>query len=172
MMFGVHSGEKIAGCFMLRFGLAASPVHEEAVAESAKHAHHPHRPGFPDSALIVQVGNVQALMQSAFDAPSGPVISKPLLRVELGWGQTGNQSHCFRPVVTQVAAEQSDLFDAGQIDLFGSSWERTQGPDFELPFVELTRPGQGRRRVLREKKAPAERGRVSQYWPGWWAGCL
>ena len=42
MMFGVHGSEKIGGGFVPRLFLPATPVHEQAVAEAAQHAHDAH----------------------------------------------------------------------------------------------------------------------------------
>ena len=121
MMFSIHGAEKIGGRFILRFGLLGSPVHEEAVAEAAKHTHDSHGAWLSHSALIVQVGNIQPLVQPAFNAPGRPVIDEPLRGIQLGGRQTGHQGHRFGSVVTQVAAQQSDLLDAGKVDLFGRS---------------------------------------------------
>jgi len=54
MMFGVHGGEEVSGGFVLRFLLAAAPVHAQAVAEPANHSHHEHRMGLTDPAEVVQ----------------------------------------------------------------------------------------------------------------------
>ena len=95
MMFGVHGAEKIGGGFVLGPFLSATPMHEQTVAEAPKHPHDPHGFWSADAALVVQMRDVQALVQPAFDAPGGPVVLQPLSGVQgLGW-QTGYQRDGF-----------------------------------------------------------------------------
>jgi hypothetical protein len=82
MMFGVHGTEKVGGGFVARFLLASAPVHEQTVAESPKYSHHPYGLGFSHTALIIQMRYIQALMQTVFDAPGGPIVPQPLRGVE------------------------------------------------------------------------------------------
>jgi hypothetical protein len=58
MMLGVHGGEEVSGGFMLGLFLPAAPVHAQAVAEPANHAHHQHRMGVTDAAEVVQMRHV------------------------------------------------------------------------------------------------------------------
>jgi hypothetical protein len=69
MMFGIHGGEEVGGGFVVWFGLLGAPVHTEAVAKSAEQPHDPHGIRLSDSAQVVQVRDIQALVQSAFNAP-------------------------------------------------------------------------------------------------------
>ena len=48
MMFCVHGGEEIGGGFVVGLLLLAAPMHEEAVAEPAKHPNDVHGMGRPD----------------------------------------------------------------------------------------------------------------------------
>ena len=72
MMFGVHGGKEVGGGFVPGFLLPAAPMHEEAIAEATEHANDPHGLGQAHAALVVAVGDVQALVQAAFDAPRPP----------------------------------------------------------------------------------------------------
>ena len=160
MMLGVHGGEKVGGGFVLGFGLSAAPMHEQAVAEAPEHSHHPHGMGQAHPALIVQVGDIQALVESAFDAPGGAVIFEPLGGIEFRRRQAGHQRDGFGAMVAQVSAQERHLLDAGKVHLFGGGGGGAQGARFKLAFVELPTARQGRRRVLREKKWQGEQRRV------------
>jgi hypothetical protein len=74
MMFSIHGAEKIGGRFVAGFFLSAAPFHKEAVADASKHAHQPHRLGKAHAAQVVPVGDVQALVQAAFNAPGRPIV--------------------------------------------------------------------------------------------------
>jgi hypothetical protein len=73
VVFGIHSGEEVGGGFVMRFGLLSAPVRTEAVAKAAEHSHDPHGVGLSDSAQVIEVGHIQALVQSAFNAPGGTI---------------------------------------------------------------------------------------------------
>ncbi len=157
MMFGIHGAEEVSGGFVFGLFLSAAPMHKQAVAQTAEHSDHPHGAGQTHAALIIQVGDIQPLVQAAFDAPGGAIILEPLARLEFCGEKARHQGYGFRAVVPQVAAQQRDLFDAGKVDLFGGGPGGAQGAGFELPFVELTAARQRRRCVLPEKKRRAAR---------------
>ena len=71
MVFGVHGVEKVGGGFVVGLVLFRDPVQAEAVAEAAEHSHEEHGGGFAHAAQILKVAHVEALMESAFDAPGG-----------------------------------------------------------------------------------------------------
>src|SRR5665213_1373334 len=101
MMIGVHVGEKVGGGFVVGFGLLAAPVHEEAVAETTKHANDQHGMGPTDAAEVVVRGDIEALMQAGFDPPGGAIEAEPLLGAQFFGRQAGDQSHCFGAMVSQ-----------------------------------------------------------------------
>lgn len=105
MMFGVHGAEEVGGGFVVGLLLAAAPFHKQAVAEAAKEAHHAQGFGPAHPARIIPVGDVQALVQAAFDAPSGPIVSQPAGGVEFGGRQARHQGYHFGRVVAQVPAQ-------------------------------------------------------------------
>ena len=172
MMFGVHGAEEIGGGFVMGFVLAGAPVHEQTVAETAKHSHHAHGLGLAHAALVVEVGDIQSLVQAALNAPSRAVVLEPLRRVELLGGKTGHQSDGFRGMVAQMAAQEGDLLHAGKVHFFGGGRPRTQHPDFGLAFVELTAARQSGRGLRREKNRPAAPGPTGRCSGAKWAGCL
>jgi len=95
MMFSVHGAEEIGGCFVARFLLTAAPFDKQAVAESPKQAHQPHCLGQAHSAQVISVGDIQALVQAAFNAPGRPMVCQPLGGVELRGRQARHQGHDF-----------------------------------------------------------------------------
>jgi len=147
MMFGVHGGEEVGGGFVLGFLLPTAPMHEEAVAEAAEHPDDSHGLGQAHAALVVAVRDVQALVQAAFDAPSGPVAFQPLRGVQLGGRQARHQRDGFRGVVAQVPPQERDLLDAREVRFFGRRRARAQHAHFQSAFVDLTPACQMRRRV-------------------------
>jgi hypothetical protein len=119
MMFGVHGAEKVGGGFLVGFVLAAAPMNAEAVAEATEQADDAHRFGFAHSAEIIEVGDVESLVQAAFDAPGRTIVLKPLGGAKFFGQKTGHQRDDFRLVMAQVAAQQGHLLDTGKIDGFG-----------------------------------------------------
>jgi len=172
MMFGVHGTEEIGGGFVLGLFLSAAPMQEQAVAEAPKHPHDPHGFWFADPALVVQMRDVQSLVQSAFDAPGGPVALQPLSGVQGLGRQAGHQRDGFGRVLAQMPAQERDLLYTGEVHLFRGGCQRAQHATFRLAFVELTLAGQRRGGGARGKNPPAGQSRVFRWWPAAWAGCL
>ncbi len=113
-------------------------MNAEAVAEATKHADDAHRLGFAHSAEIIEVGDVESLVEAAFDAPGRTIVLKPLGGAEFSGQETGHQGDDFRLVVAQVAAQQGHRLDTGKIDGFGSGGLGTQHSEFGLAFIYLT----------------------------------
>ncbi len=67
-MVFAHRGLKIRRRQVFGMGLMRAPFHEQAVADAAEQARHEHRIGVANAAAIVVVGNVQALVQTVFNA--------------------------------------------------------------------------------------------------------
>lgn len=172
LLFGVHDGEEIGGGFVSGFLLPCAPMDEEAVTEAAKEAHDAHRSGGANTAVIFEMGDVQALVQSAFNAPSRPVAVQPLRGRQFARREAGDQCHGFRAMVAQVAPEQRDLFDAGKIDLLRRGGAGAEDAGFELAFVKFTAAGQSRVLVLREKARGAALEPGARSARAWWAGYL
>jgi len=85
-------------------------------------------------------------MQSAFDAPGGPVVGQPLSGWEVFGPKAGYQRDGFGRVAAQVPAQERDLFDAGKVHFFGRGGAAAQDARFGLAFVELTPARQRGRR--------------------------
>ena len=71
-----------------------------------------HGMGLAHPAEVIEMGDIQALMQSGFDAPGGAIELEPLLGVQFLGRQAGDQRHGFGAMVAQVPAQQGDLFHA------------------------------------------------------------
>lgn len=76
MIFG-HQGLEGGGGDVLRTTLVSAPLHKEAVGDTAKHPQDPDAIITLHAAPVIVVGNIQALMQAAFDAPSLSVEPQP-----------------------------------------------------------------------------------------------
>ena len=172
MMFGVHGAKEVGGGFVFWSFLLAAPMHAQTVAKAPEQAHDAHGAGMANAALIIQMGDVQSLVQAAFDAPGRPVVFEPLAGVQCFGRKACHQGDRLGAMVAQVAAEQRHLLHARKADLLGTGRARAQGACFKLAFVELTAARQGGRGILREKKWPAARRPVFQCWRARWAGCL
>lgn len=172
MMFGVHGAEKVGGRLVVRSFLPAAPVHKQTMAEAAQHPQNPHGPGMSHPAVVFQVGHLQALVKSAFDAPGGPVCGRPLCGGEFARRQACEQGHGFRGVVAQVASEPGDLLCGWEADLFGACRAAAQDARLGPAFVEPAAGGQCWVLVFRGKNPPVARGRFAGCAFGVWVGCL
>jgi hypothetical protein len=105
MMVGVHGSEEVRGGFVVGLGLMAAPVHEQAVAEAAKHADYQHGMRPTDPAEVVVMGDIEALMQARFDAPGGAIEAEPLLGAQFFGRQAGDQGYCFGTMVSQAPVQ-------------------------------------------------------------------
>lgn len=172
MMFGVHGGEEVGGGFVLGLILTAAPVHEEAVTKAPEQADDAHGLREAHAAEVIEMGHIQALMEAALNTPSLAVELEPLGGIELFGRQTGHQGDGFRRVVTQMAAQERYLFDAGELDLLRAGGHRAQDAPLQVAFVEFTAGRQSWRGLLRGENHPAKDRPTSQYWRGRWADCL
>ena len=62
---------------------------------------------------------IQSLVQSAFNAPGGPVVMQPLGGIQLLGPKARHQGHGFGRVLAQMPAQERDLLDAGKVHLLG-----------------------------------------------------
>ena len=157
MMFGVHGGEEVGGGLVPGFLLPAAPMQEEAVADAAEHPDDPHRVRQAHAALVGAVRDIQALVQTAFDAPGGPVARQPLRGVQLGGRQARHQRDGFRRVLAQVPAQERVLGDARKVHRLGAAGQGAQDAQFGLAFVELAFTRQRGRGFLRGGNPPEVR---------------
>jgi hypothetical protein len=69
MIFGHESLER-GGGDVVRAAFLGAPLHKNADGHAAKHPQDPDAVITLNPAPVIVVGNIQALMQAAFDAPS------------------------------------------------------------------------------------------------------
>ena len=72
-----HKGLKVGGGDVIWARLMGAPLHKEAIGDAAKHSQDPDAIITLNPAPVIVVGNIQALMQTAFDTPSLPVEQQP-----------------------------------------------------------------------------------------------
>ena len=125
MVVGAEMALAVGGGFVVGVGELGAPLHEEAVGEAAHEAEEEHAVGMTDPAAVVVVGDIQALVESAFDAPGLTVELEPPSGVEAGGFQTGDEADVLGGVALEVAAETGGLGGEGKSDLFGSHRGRT-----------------------------------------------
>ena len=94
-MFLTHQGLEIRCGDMLWARLLLSPAHKQAVGQAPVHAQNEHGFGFLHSASIVIVGNIQPLVEPAFNPPALPVEFEPLRCLQPLKGRAGDQGNFF-----------------------------------------------------------------------------
>jgi len=170
-MLGIHRAEKVAGGLVLGLLLPQAPFPKGAVAKAPEHRHQPHRPGPTHPAGVFPMGDVQALVQAAFNAPGGPSVRQPLGGGQFRRWQAAPQSHHFRGVLAQVSAQEGHLLHQGKSHRLRAGGPRAQHTQFGLALVDLTLAGQGGRRLPRGKNAPAAPPPVVGCSFAAWVGC-
>jgi hypothetical protein len=76
MIFG-HPGLEAGRGHVVGTTLLSAPLDKEAVGEAAKHSQDPDSIITLDPAAVVVVGDIQTLVQAAFDAPALAVEAQP-----------------------------------------------------------------------------------------------
>jgi hypothetical protein len=72
-----HKGLEGGGGDVVWSRLMSAPFHKEAVGDATKHTQNPHAVIALDSAPIIIIGDIQTLVQAAFDAPALSVEQQP-----------------------------------------------------------------------------------------------
>jgi len=101
-------------------GVAATPFQEEAGGEAAEHTQDPKAARGSNSALVIGLGHIQSLVQAVFDTPGRAVVHQPLLGVELGVMEAGDQADQFVAFAFDLASDAGDLGGERESDVFGS----------------------------------------------------
>lgn len=155
-MFLTHGAVKVGGgkLFGVQFSLTGTPVHEEAVAQSPEHAHDPHGLRMLDTAAVVVVRDVEALMQTAFDAPACAIQFQPAPGIELLGSGTGDQSDFFGFAAAGFAQEPGRLAGEGKEKLLGAEFSCLNAATFLAAFILFHRARLGGARCLRGKNPP------------------
>jgi hypothetical protein len=72
---------EVGGGLVLRMRLQTAPVHEQTVAQAAKHAQEKDSLGASDAAEVVMIGDIQPLVRAVFNSPVNSVEVEPFLRI-------------------------------------------------------------------------------------------
>src|SRR5271165_2004389 len=78
VVFG-QGGLEIGGGDMVWTSLVSTPLDEEAIAQAQHHSEHQHGVVVANPAAVVVVGDIQALVQTALNAPMIPVQTQPVV---------------------------------------------------------------------------------------------
>ena len=78
-----HKGLKVRGGDVVWPTLMNAPLYEQAVGDTAKHPQDPQGIIILHPRSVIVVGNIQALVQTAFNPPALAIEQQP----ELGWEQ-------------------------------------------------------------------------------------
>ena len=114
-----HDSLKISGGLMVGFALAGTPFHEEAVAQTSEHPHHPNPFGILDTATIIVVRNIQTLVSATFNAPGVAVEPEPFCGRKLLGRGAGDQGDQFVFAPFDLTQEQGRLLGQRKADLLG-----------------------------------------------------
>jgi len=172
MVVGAEMALEVGGGFVVWVGELSFPLHEEAVGEAAHEAKEEHTVGMADAAAVVVVGDIQTLVEAAFDAPGLTVELEPACGVEACWFHTGNEADFLWRVALEMATEAGGLGGEGKGDLFGGDGGGAQDADLATPLVALHRAGLGGGWPFRGKNPPQGRGPVSGGVPEVRVDCL
>jgi hypothetical protein len=96
-----------------------APFHEQAGGQPPKHAENPDTLAALNAATIIVVGDVQTLMRSAFDSPTGSIKLEPLRGVESLRRGAGDQSHLLVFASSGPAQQPRRLAGYGKTDVLG-----------------------------------------------------
>ena len=120
-----------------------APVEEEADAESAEETQHTDGVAVANAALVFLSGDVEAMMENVFDAPTGPIEFQPAGGWEVRGRCAGEQVDGFRLAGASVAVEQGDLRGGREANLLGGDGGAVQGAHFDPAPVAFAclRPG-------------------------------
>src|SRR6516162_2155459 len=111
---------------MIWASLVGAPFHEKAITETQHHSENQDSVMVTDPAAVVVVGDIQALMQTALNAPGVPVETYPVCGIQTRGLQAGDQRHQFI-----FAAFFAALIDFLRISLSGRWLLRGKKPPAE-----------------------------------------
>ena len=120
---------------------------------------------------VFPMGDVQPLVQAAFNAPGGPRGRQPWGGGQFRRRQAAPQDHHFRGVLAQVSSQESHLLHTGKSHRLRAGGPRAQQAQFGLALVDLTLARQRGRRLPRGKNAPEAPPPVVGCSLAAWVGC-
>jgi len=148
---------KIRRGHMFGAWLGLAPFHEKAVRRASEHAENPYTVVALHAATVIVVGDIQTLVQSAFDAPAGSIELEPLHGVQTcGWS-AGNQGDLFLFAPGSLPQNPCGLLGHGKADVFGLHGRSGDGPVFSAAFVLLAGARLRRSRLVQGENPLGER---------------
>ncbi len=108
-----------------------------------------------DPAAVVVVGDIQALMQTALNAPGVPIQTYPVYGIQARGLEAADQRHQFIFATFGLTQQQGRLLGQWEADLFSADWRGNNSAAFFAALVDFLRISLSRRRLLRGKKPPA-----------------
>lgn len=140
--------------FVLRVFLLRTPFHKQTHSQSAKHSKYPYpiRVAYPTQ--IVVFGNVQALMQSAFNTPTQTVELEPVHGFESLRLQTAYEPNAFFFPPTALTNQLRRLCRHRKTDRFSAHRTGFYGSTFRTALVAFHGSGLLCRRFQRGKNQP------------------
>ena len=100
-------------------GLIGTPMHEKTVGDATKHSQGPERVIILHPRTVIIVGDIQTLMQTAFDSPALSVKLQPKLGWKNAGRSAGNQGDLFILTSLSLAQQPRYLTGKGEAHLFG-----------------------------------------------------
>lgn len=130
-----HEGLKIGGGDVFGLWAGEAPFHVKAVGQAAEHAEDPKTGTALHAATILVEGNVQTLMQPAFDAPARAIEFEPGARVQRFRAGAGDQRDFFPVASGGLSRQACDLRGEGKTDLLAGGGRGAEGAIFLAAFV-------------------------------------
>lgn len=167
-----HNGLEVGGSDVVWARLIGTPLHEQTVGDAAKHSQDPERVIILYPRTVIIVGNVQTLVQTAFDPPALSVKLQPKLGWKHGGRSAGDQGDLF--ILTSLGLAQQSRYLAGESEahVFGANGGAANNPTLPSTFIDLERAGLGRGGMLRGKNPPEERLLSVRWWSEASVDCL
>ena len=122
----------------------------------AKQAQGKGRFGIADAAVILAQGDVQSVVQAAFDGPITALEFEQARRIQLVQGEAAdeiNELSAFLALAPNPPPEPGNGLNPGEAHLLRRGFPAIQHPDFASAPVVLPRQGVGARRGRRGKNA-------------------
>src|SRR6478672_3258540 len=102
-----------------------------------------------DPAAVVVVGDIQALMQTALNAPGIAVQTHPVCGIQTRGLEAGDQRHQFIFAPLGLTQQQGGLLCQWEADPFSADWRRNNTAAFFAALVDFLRISLSRRWLLR-----------------------
>lgn len=168
-VFAGHEGVEIGGGDVIGTALVAAPLDKEAVGQATEHAQEEQGLGLLNATAVIIEGNIQSLVEAAFDAPALAVELEPLAGVEAFGGQTGNERDFLVLAAAALPQEPGGLSGEGKANILGADCGGGDGPVLRLSLVGLPGARLGGGGFIEGGNPLGERLLCFAGWPTGWA---